>query len=240
MDHIRRHKKGFWQTVLSEQFCKKAFLVHLFLVVLLGIPIFLWGYSDNVYALTPLVLSDSTCPAVVKILIYREGKTPGAGTGFFINDSGTLITCDHVVEKTERLEVLTVDGHRYTAKVVLSQNKQADLAVLQADVDSEYTPFLPLAVTIPEWPTPVQIVGHPGGRRQKVTHGRVTSVGVSGLCLTVSTSAPVEPGSSGSPVLNSTGAVIGVVKALSIQDHKHAISIITPIAKVRELLEKTE
>lgn len=135
-----------------------------------------------------------------------------AGTGFVIDDSGHILTNNHVVTGAS---VITVeDGDQsYPAKLV-GKDECADLAVLE--VENYARPALQWAGEDPEPDTDVWALGHAGGGDLAVTRGTVrrrpshqdTSwASVDGV---LEHSAYLEGGSSGGPLVLEDGRVVGV------------------------------
>lgn len=135
------------------------------------------------------------------------------GSGFAI-DATTLITNRHVVADSADLQLSTYDG-RDIAATAASTAALADLAIVRT-VD-ELPAFSELAESDPKPGDAVTVVGYPQGGALMVTSGRVIGATTDPLNENLGevlvTDAPVEPGSSGSAVLDADGRVIGVVYA---------------------------
>ncbi len=156
------------------------------------------------------------------------------GTGFAV-DEHTLVTNAHVVANSRRLELSTYDGR--TFEVTASQRTTiADLAILH--VEEPLDAFSILALEDPALGDAITVVGYPGGGRLTTTSGVVlgeTQDPLDGGAGTVlGTSAVVEPGSSGSPVLNADGQVVGVIYAKNDADQ----SFMIPISVLNTLLQQ--
>ncbi len=149
-------------------------------------------------------------PAVVTVTAYdNAGQISGAGSGFFVRQDH-LITNHHVMVGAHRAEIKTANGNRYPVLGVLAENKESDLILLKVEfLDS----LIPLDV-IPDFPEAgerVIVVGSPFGFEQTVSDGIVSSLRVApGFDTVIQITAPFSPGSSGSPVINLKGKVIGV------------------------------
>ncbi|MHA3947452.1 S1C family serine protease [Cellulomonas bogoriensis] len=158
------------------------------------------------------------------------------GSGFAI-DATTLITNRHVVTDSDELQVSTYDG-RDVDVTAASTADLADLAVVRTA--EELTTYPELAETDPERGESVTVVGYPRGGRLTVTEGRVigstTDPLNENLGEVLVTDAPVEPGSSGSAVLDGEGRVVGVVYAKSAAGQ----SFIVPVTTLRTLLADDE
>jgi serine protease Do len=141
------------------------------------------------------------------------GQRWGAGTGVVLSE-GRVLTNAHNV-RGELVTVTFADG-RVAEGRVAGHDPDRDLAVL--DVDTAGVAALPWASHTPaEIGTPVFALSNPGGRGLRVTFGFVSGIertfrGPRGHRITGSLehTAPLLPGSSGGPVLNAAGQVLGI------------------------------
>lgn len=155
-------------------------------------------------------------PAVVKIVVYdMDREISGLGSGFFINPQGHLVTNFHVLKGAFSAEVIAHDGEKYPIRTVISQIPDLDL--IKVSVDVPEVRWLDIIGDVPEIAEQVLVVGSPLGLDQSVSEGIVSAVReLPALGKFFQTTAPISPGSSGSPVLNMSGSVIGIVSFQSI------------------------
>jgi S1-C subfamily serine protease len=153
--------------------------------------------------------------AVVKVNNARRVVT---GTGFVMSGEGVVLTNEHVVERAEKVSIL-VPGRagRYAAEVV-GTDKQTDLAVVRVRPREGEDPF-PVAelgdseqLQVGEW---VIAIGNPYGLEGTVSLGIVSAKGrdlrSEGLLNDfIQTDAMIDRGSSGGPLVNLRGQVIGI------------------------------
>jgi serine protease Do len=147
-------------------------------------------------------------------------RMPGRslGSGVIIDPSGIALTNAHVVEKATRIEVVTLDGSKYKAKLV-GIDRKTDLAVLKLDDGTGTFPFLPLGnsdeVQVGDW---VIAVGSPFGLQATVTSGIISAkarqIGAGPFDDFLQTDAAINPGNSGGPLVNMRGEVIGINTAI--------------------------
>jgi S1-C subfamily serine protease len=159
-------------------------------------------------------------------------ETISTGSGFAF-DARTLITNRHVVADAAELQVATYDGR--DIKVTAAATAElADLAVIRTAADLPSHPEL--ADRDPQVGDAVSVIGYPQGGPLTVSAGQVigrtTDPLNENLGEVLVTDAEVEPGSSGSAVLDSEGRVIGVVYAKNAADQ----SFIVPVSTLRDLL----
>ena len=150
-------------------------------------------------------------PSAVAIETFdAKGATLSRGSGFFISNN-KIITNRHVIEKSNRVEVHLMNGSKYAAKGVLAIDGEGDLAILQVDVPPSLAVPLPFARTSPQEGESIVVIGNPFGLEGSVSDGIVSAVRIiPGYGKIIQITAPISPGSSGSPVVNMLGQVIGV------------------------------
>ena len=133
-------------------------------------------------------------------------------SGFIIAADGHILTSAHAVMGAQETWVRTEDGERYRARV-LGIDRRTDVALLK--VEASGLPVVPLATGTRlcpgEW---VGAIGAPFGFEHSVTAGVVSSYpryvpGTGGLPL-IQTDAAINPGSSGGPLFNAAGVVVGM------------------------------
>lgn len=194
-------------------------------------------------ALEPAKGSDSISPdgfdAVQRMAVRIRNvgcEELSTGSGFAI-DEFTLITNKHVVADSDNLQVSTYDGR----DIDVGTTATADLADLAIVRTRDPLPSHPsLAESDPRQGDSVSVVGYPAGGELTISTGEVIGSTRDPLNANLGevlvTDAKVEPGSSGSAVLDSKGRVIGVVYAKTSDDN----SLLVPISTVRDMLDDQE
>ncbi|HUR97485.1 MAG TPA: tetratricopeptide repeat protein [Pyrinomonadaceae bacterium] len=150
-------------------------------------------------------------PSSVAIETFdSKGNTLSRGSGFFVAPD-RIVTNRHVIERSSRVEVHLMDGKKFVVKGVLAIDGEGDLAMLQVDVPRELAIPLPIVRTVPQEGESIVVVGNPFGLEGSVSNGIVSAVReISGYGKIIQITAPISPGSSGSPVVNMVGQVIGI------------------------------
>ncbi len=150
-------------------------------------------------------------PSSVAIETFdAKGNALSRGSGFFIAPD-RIVTNRHVIEKSSRVEVHLMDGKKFIVKGVLAIDGEGDLALLQVDVPKAFAIPLPIVRTVPQEGESIVVVGNPFGLEGSVSNGIVSAVReISGYGKIIQITAPISPGSSGSPVVNMYGQVIGI------------------------------
>jgi S1-C subfamily serine protease len=175
----------------------------------------------------------SAQPAVTTILTYDAADRPiGQGTGFFVSPVGHMVTNHHVLRGAHRAEVRTFDGREYTVRLVLADDEPGDLVRVSVHTAGESVHYLSFGPDLPEIASTVVVVGSPLGLEQTVSHGIVASIReLPRFGTIIQVTAPISPGSSGSPVINMKGHVVGVATAV----HREGQNLNFAVAAARAL-----
>lgn len=151
-------------------------------------------------------------PSAVAIETFdARGNSLSRGSGFFVA-ADKIITNRHVIEKSSRVEIHLMNGKKFPAKGILAVDGEGDLAILQVDVP-QTSAAAPLQIVqrVPQEGESIVVIGNPLGLEGSVSNGIVSAVReISGYGKIIQITAPISPGSSGSPVVNMSGQVIGV------------------------------
>ena len=152
-------------------------------------------------------LAENAGPSVAGI-----GQRWGTGSGIVLG-AGQVLTNAHNVRGSQ--VTVTFAGGRTAEGNVAGHDIDGDLAVIEADTGQAAA--LPWATAAPAIGTPVFALANPGGRGLRVTFGTVSGIdrtfrGPRGLRITGSLehTAPLLPGSSGGPVLDVQGQLLGI------------------------------
>src|SRR6476659_1866293 len=150
-------------------------------------------------------------PSAVAIETFdARGEKLSRGSGFFI-DVDRVVTNRHVIDGAYRAEVHLNSGHTFPVKSVLAVDAEGDVALLKVDAPANLVRPLSLDRTSPQEGESVVVIGNPLGLEGSVTNGIVSAVrDIPGFGRIIQITAPISPGSSGSPVVNMQGQVIGV------------------------------
>lgn len=140
-------------------------------------------------------------------------------SGFFISTNGAFVTSSHVIHNPDYdgIIVLTGDGRVFPVRALLADDETNDVAILQATGDAVSALALETAV---EAGSRIAVMSHPVGRFFTFTQGAVTrrSLQHRGTHAQelLEISAEFGPGSSGAPVVNSRGNVVGWADTLTV------------------------
>lgn len=157
-------------------------------------------------------------PAVLHVQAEFTGPS-GSGSGFVLSPDGFVMTNSHVVHAARKITVQTGDGHRVKADLV-GDDPDTDLAVLR--IDAPGLRHVRFAGTQNVRVGQIAVaIGNPLGFENTVTAGIVSALGRTFPSKTgrlidnvIQTDAPLNPGNSGGPLVNTLGEVIGVNTAV--------------------------
>jgi tetratricopeptide (TPR) repeat protein len=150
-------------------------------------------------------------PSAVAIETFdARGEKLTRGSGFFI-EKDRVVTNRHVIDGAFRAEVHLNSGNTFPVKNVLGVDAEGDIALLKVEAPVNQVRPLSLDRTSPQEGESIVVIGNPFGLEGSVTNGIVSAVrDIPGFGRIIQITAPISPGSSGSPVVNMQGQVIGV------------------------------
>jgi S1-C subfamily serine protease len=177
-------------------------------------------------------------PAVVMVITFdAHGKKTGFGSGFFINKEGHFITNYHVLEGFHHAEVKTAKGDRFSVTRILGEDKKGDLALGAVKLaEGVSVPFLTVSELLPEVGERIIAVGNPEGFELTSSDGIVSALRhFENVGTVIQMTAAISPGSSGGPVANLKGQVIGVSTFFWTQGQN--LNFAVPGQRVRSLFK---
>lgn len=174
-------------------------------------------------------------PAVVLIQTFdKDNKPLMKGSGFFVNKEGHIITNFHVIENAYWATVRTMAGRNYFVEGMIAKDEKADLVMLFVDVWGSDVTALELTNKLPSVGEDIVVVGNPLGLESTVSNGIISAVReIPAFGHILQITAPISLGSSGSPVLNMKGQVIGI--ATIILTEGQALNFAVPSEKILAL-----
>lgn len=184
------------------------------------------GLRSAIAASIPEIVAAAK-PAIVKIIAFdTQGHAIKGGTGFFISADGLVATNYHVIGGAKQIACQGLDGANYNVEYISLVDEPsgstypadypaADLAILKVTAQNHF--YLPLgSSTDAREGQRVLVIGNPEGLSGTVSDGLIAAFRnrdpmnpVTGRTL-IQITAPLSPGSSGSPVLDENGRVLGV------------------------------
>ncbi len=166
---------------------------------------------------------------VVSITVTKTstsgGNSNSVGSGFIFDKEGHIITNNHVVKDTKKIDVTFIDGTSYRAEII-GTDPYADIAVIKIDVNSKKLYPIPIGdsskLKVGEQ---IAAIGNPFGLSGSMTSGIVSQLerllpSGAGFSIpdVIQTDTAINPGNSGGPLLNMKGEIVGVNTAIYSND----------------------
>ena len=188
----------------------------------------LWGEEASIEKLAERV-KDSI---VVIASSDRQGEESGMGTGFVIGEDGLIATNFHVIGQHRSFSVRMADGSELKPVSIIARDEKRDIAIVKVDAKG----LKPLPLGDSDSLSPGQsmfAIGNPLGLEFSVSKGVMAATrDVEGIDM-IQLAMPIEPGSSGSPVMDMKGNVHGIIAIKS----GAAMGFAVPINRLKPLLK---
>ncbi len=187
----------------------------------------------------------------------KDNKPLLQGSGFFVDNNRHLVTNLHVIKGACSAKIKTVVGKEYSVDGIAARDIEADIVKLAVNITASQKkdifdeivpepstakqidanfPFLKLSSQIPSEGEDIIVVGNPLGLESSLSTGVVSAVrDIPAFGKILQITAPVSPGSSGSPVVNMRGEVLGV--ATLVLKEGQNLNFAVPSYKILELKE---
>jgi putative serine protease PepD len=204
------------------------------------------GASNRSGSLTVEELYRQAAPGVVLIQSGADGRGQGLGSGFVIDEEGTIVTNQHVVAGADEVSVRFDDDTEVPARV-LGTDPGSDLALLDVELPAEELTPLPLGeLAGVEVGEPVVAIGNPFGLERTITSGIVSALGrrieaPDGFAIddAIQTDAALNSGNSGGPLLDLGGNVIGVNSQIETRTGGNVgIGYAVPVDTLKDVLDE--
>ena len=213
---------------------KKIFLIILSVLSLPALALSARERSGN-------TIYEMISPAIVSIDSQLSSGV-SCGTGCIIDKNGTILTSAHVLDEGKDVIVTTSNGEDYKAKIIKKFGEKKDVALIKISVPHDLqTVKLGNSEKI-KVGEKVYAIGNPFGFTGTFTQGIVSRIDY--VKNRIQTDAAINPGSSGGPLLNASGEIIGINQAIYNPDNNISnigIGFAIPINSIREyLLDKED
>lgn len=160
---------------------------------------------------------ESTNPRIKDYFNPQNPQQLSLGSGFIIDGDGYIITNNHVIDQAEEITVTLADNRQLTARLV-GRDGKTDIALIKVEA-SEKLPAVKLGdsdkIRVGDW---VLAIGNPFGLGGSVTAGIVSAksrdIEAGPYDNFIQTDASINQGSSGGPMFNLDGEVIGINTAI--------------------------
>ncbi|MDD5772247.1 MAG: S1C family serine protease [bacterium] len=183
------------------------------ILICVSLIIFYMIMSVSYAELTTSQIANEYSASVVTIVALDENDQPlSLGSGFFISSDGEIATNHHVLEGCSKAIIKTTKGDRGDIIEIIKDDPVLDLLVAKTSLKN--TKPLPLGDSdILVAGEDIVAIGNPAGLEGTISKGIISGIRKSGVVKFIQITAPISPGSSGGPVFNLKGKVIGIATA---------------------------
>lgn len=207
-------------------------LILILILAEISLPVMAFGKMDK----SAVTIYEKINPAIVSVdSQLSDGLS--CGTGCIIDKSGIILTSAHVIDVGKTIVITMNNGQNYNAKILKHLGENKDVALLKIDVPQDLkTVRLGNSEKI-KVGEKVLAIGNPFGFSGTLTQGIISRIDYAKN--RIQTDAAINPGSSGGPLLNTKGEIIGINQAIYNPDNNISnigIGFATPINLVKEYL----
>jgi len=163
----------------------------------------------------------------------KQGEFLGSGSGFFINNSGRIITNYHVIEGAKGISIVDSNGNTFEENItIVGYDKNRDIAIL--DINHNNKNWLEISDSEVKIGQKVYAIGSPLGLQNTVSEGIISGVRE----IDIQTTAPISHGSSGGALINDNGEVVGITYAGYTEGEN--LGLVIPIDEIYEIDDTLE
>ncbi len=196
----------------------KKYFIYCFISLMVLFNSNITSYSQNFFSDEQVNISvyEKVAPAIVAIDVNIDDGV-SSGTGCIIDQCGLILTSSHILESKGDINVTTHDGNEYKAKLIAVTTENSDLALIKIDTKKDLPVIEFGDSTKVKIGQKVFAIGNPFGFSSTLTMGIISRLDYGKN--KIQTDAAINPGSSGGPLLNSKGEVIGINQSIYNPDN---------------------
>lgn len=200
------------------------------------------GFSDffSGEERTNIRVYEIASPAVVAVdADIKEGVS--SGTGLIIDSAGIILTNSHIVDGYKDIKVTLADGQSFKGKLIANNIDKSDFALIKIEPDKALSIIKLGDSSSVQVGQKVLAIGNPFGFDRTLTIGIISRIDLKRN--KIQTDAAINPGSSGGPLLNSRGEVIGINQSIYNPDNNKSnigIGFAVPINIAKEFLNEVK
>jgi serine protease Do len=187
--------------------------------------------------ITNITVYEKINPAIVAIDAKITDGT-SSGSCCIVNSHGVILTSSHVIGNSNNITVTTSNGEKYKAEILKKTGKDNDLTLLKINCDRPLKTIVLGNSSTVRVGQKVLAIGNPFGFSGTLTQGIVSRIDKKRN--KIQTDAAINPGSSGGPLLNTSGEVIGINQAIYNPDNNTSnigIGFAIPINEAKVVLK---
>lgn len=184
--------------------------------------------------MSPGDIASSFAGSVMKLENYNQlGTLNSTGSGFMVSNDGLILTNYHVIRGAGRMVARTPDQAVHEVQYVVGFDPQNDVAAVRIGASAIRPVHLGEASTV-KTGDHVTVLGSPRGLENTLSDGIISAIRSDSGVPRLQTTAPVSPGSSGGPVFDDYGNVIGII--VSAVESGENLNFAVPIDQAKSVL----
>ena len=178
-----------------------------------GQPTFAENYTND--ELNTINVYENVSPSIVSVDVdINDGIS--SGTGFIVDQAGTILTSGHVIEGHKKIKITLSNGEKYDGQLI-SDTETGDFALIKIKPKKNLSVIKLGDSSRIKVGQKVLAIGNPFGFSRTLTEGIVSRVDKTKN--KIQTDAAINPGCSGGPLLNTDGEVIGINQSIYNPDN---------------------
>ncbi len=208
--------------------------IILFIAIFFQINLVSFGFDTEENS--TILVYEKINPAIVAIDV-QHNLGIATGSGCIVTADGLILTSAHVVKEAKNIEVILSSGEVYPATVELILGLEKDLALIKINAKKQLPVVKFGNSEVIKVGQKVYAIGNPFGFSGTLTQGIISRIDYSKN--KIQTDASINPGSSGGPLINSSGEVIGINQSIFNPDNNQSnigIGFAIPINSAKEFL----
>ena len=203
-----------------------------------------WGQGSRAFSFAPAVARGAPIAVGIYSLFghadpeaFGEEKVAVVGAGFLLSADGDIVTAAHLIGDSPRV-IVRLQGGRLMEATVVGVDDDTDIALLKLPGPADAAPTIGRSIDLRpgDW---VLAIGEPFGMSQSVSAGIVSGHGRhladEGETLFLQSDVSLNPGSSGGPLLDATGRVVGMNVSRMLGEGGGGVSLTIPIEIVSQV-----
>jgi len=165
--------------------------------------------NSNAQVLTSEKIYERVVPTIMTLEVQNENGDYSIGTAFLVKNEGVAITCFHVIADAKYVKAKFSNEEEFLVSGIIDKDVKRDIAVIRVKCIKDN--FLKLILEEPKVGADAFVIGAPRGFDFSISNGLISQIQVIDGMNQYQFTCPVSPGSSGSPLLNNKGNVVGLV-----------------------------
>lgn len=165
-------------------------------------------FFSTSFAMDAGKIYEKSIKSVVTIVsLDKNNKIKMTGTGFYIKNTQLIATNYHVINGAKRLKFITSTEDEHDIFDICSKNEANDIAILRSTIDKQHLSF---SNSMPKVGEEIAAIGSPMGLPGSLSTGIIGAIRKKEGQTLYQITSPISPGSSGGPIINEKGYVIGM------------------------------